>query len=250
MTFRFTPFKIYLPMMVAPQGFRIPTSPYLFAIAFDTTGHTLADNSTLATITWTHTVTGSNPLIVLCGYISTAPSPTAFTYNSVAGTETITPPGQGASWWTNVWLLGNCSTGLNTVSMTATTATDDKGGVSMSYSGAQSSNTPDSVNKGNSASATSLTVATNVIASNCWLVGFFISGNNSLTFTTGTVRSSASNNVAPAGDSNATVGTGSQQLVFGTFAASACAGIVASIAPFGAVAAAIVTPTLLLLNVG
>lgn len=113
--------------------------------------------------------------------------------------------------------------------------------ISSSYTGALQSGQPDSSGTLASDSTTSLAVATTVVASNCWLVGQIVGLG---TLSAGSIRGSPGNNTH-LGDSNTTVGTGSQNLTW-TGAASRAVGVTASIAPAAVVAA----KTLAALGVG
>lgn len=82
------------------------------------------------------------------------------------------------------------------------------------YTGAKQTLQPDSSNTGSNGSTNSLSVATTVVAANCWLVYSGADGSGSRTDTgsnqTPTVRLSADAGGMFVADSNATVSTGSQ----------------------------------------
>lgn len=153
----------------------------LGAIALDTA--TSSADSDASPFTWSHTVTGTNPLIVigvgLCAPLS-QPTTTAVSYAAVAATKARGDQSTGTSTIveSSAWLLGNPSTGSNTVSVTATLQANGHGGAtSVSYTGAQSSSTADAVNGLTGTTGTgsqSFTVTT--VADNCWV---FATGINS-----------------------------------------------------------------------
>ncbi len=171
-------FKInWLRIEVIQLQFAIPVNtahiqiPFIsFAIALD-----VADTGTTTSsspLTWTHTVTGSNPFLAIGSGVSGASVPTtsAVTYNSASATKARsdsasgTVSGQSES---SVWFKGNPSTGANTVSVSFSGSACVAGAVS--YSGAQSTNTADAVGGtiGTSTGAKSFNVTT--IADNCWV---------------------------------------------------------------------------------
>jgi len=99
---------------------------------------------------------------------------------------------------------------------------------SVSYTGAQQSG-PDSHNTGTETSNTTLTVATNVVASNCWLFGSFRDEVGTGVPGAGTTELVDAANGLYSCDSNGTVATGSQSLQYTNVAIIAA--IVTSFAP-------------------
>lgn len=246
-SFKFVPFRIYIPMLQTIQGQRVPASPYLFAIALDV-GTAGALDATTTTITWNHTCTGSDLLLLMNSYQDDTNSWSSFTYNSIGGTQVQTPAGQAATWWCSMWRLAGPATGSNAILGTGTN-TKHKGGASVSYTGVDQTSPIDSSNKGNNASASTFSVTTTVVGSNCWLVGVFESGGTFNAGTGTTERTRAPSDEAFSCDSNGTVATGGQALE-GTNAGSGWGGIVASIAPSATVTTARDARELTLLGVG
>lgn len=169
--------------------------------------------------TFSHTVTGSNPILFVFASVNTGVVPTA-TYNSVAMTEVnkILTGTSGSSRDHYLFVLMNPATGANNVSITASAG--NVFGGAMSYTGAATTGQPDSSGTNFSTSATSLTGSTTVVGSNCWLVGLFQcdSGATSWTAGSGTTFRSRYGGFNQFGmfDSNGTVGTGSQSLIGNT----------------------------------
>lgn len=179
------------------------------AIAYDATS-----KSTFTTNpSWSHTCTGDDRiLVVVAGAVSDNIS--GITYNSVALTQITetTYPGAGHA-GLSIWYLVAPATGSNTIAVSSSSAC---GAVAVSYTGVKQTGVPDSSNVNNNAVGTnSLTTSTTVVASNCWLVGG--ASDNAGTGASGgtgtTLRDFVDNGVNM-GDSNGTVGTGSQSLVF------------------------------------
>ena len=161
------------------EQFQFANNPYgnsfpkiSFAIALDVAA-TSAD-STASPFTWSHTVTGTDPLLAVGVGMAAAnqPTTTAITYNSISLTKAqgnqSNPTGQFLE--SSVWLKGGPSTGANTVSVTATMGiSGHAAGVSTSYTGAQSSSTKDASGgaTGTATGSQSFTVTT--VADNSWV---------------------------------------------------------------------------------
>lgn len=169
--------------------FGSPQIPWIsFAIALDT-ANSGASTST-SPLTWSHTTTGSNPLIFIGpGGVGTgAVSISAVTYNSVSA---IKANSQNASNSTHfaiaaTWLLGSCATGANTVSISFSGTAANMAAGATSFSGVQSNSVADASGgtTGTTTGAQSLTITT--VAANCWVVACGVGGGLSPTFTTAT----------------------------------------------------------------
>lgn len=141
------------------------------AIAFDTAVD--AGNATATSLTWSHTCTGSNRLLVVDVVGNTSSDViTGVTYNSVAMTlvAKVSSAAGGSARWIYQYLLENPASGANSVVVSASTSIFIAGH-SLSYTGAAQSGQPNAFNTGVAASATSLTVAVTSTVDNCWLVG-------------------------------------------------------------------------------
>lgn len=196
-------------------------------IALDTTSHNAGPSGT-------HTCTGSQ-LGLFVFTVMDAGFATGCQYAGVQMTliTTISTTVTGY-----LFFLANPSTGAHTVSVQGSLGNNAY--VAASYTGMNV--VLDSENSG-SVVAQNLTVNTNVVASNCWTVGFakvfgaqgFPITSNVTTreqiFVTGT----SSQLAIGLADSNATVGTGSQGMTFSNLGASPnFEALVISIAPFAA----------------
>ena len=179
------------------------------------------------TLTWSHTCTGTN-LILVVGATKTSNDITGITYNSVALTagpnQAPTAGNEGAQ----LWFLVNPSTGANNIVITASTTRLT--GVAVSYTGAKQTGQPDSSNTGSAASATSLSVSTTVVASNCWLVMMTDTSAAGTSAGTGTTLREAASDGSDLWDSNGTVGTGAQALAINATSGN-LVGAIMSIAP-------------------
>lgn len=155
------------------------------AIALDTSA--ISTVQTASPVTWSHTVTGSNPFLAVGFTPNTSvsvPTATAATYNSVNMTKAQANSFDAGSFHkveSSVWFLGNPSTGSNTISVTVTLgSTPTVVGASTSYTGAQAINTADAVGgtTGTATGSQSFTVTT--VADNCWIfcVGILIASTS------------------------------------------------------------------------
>jgi len=103
--------------------------------------------------------------------------------------------------------------------------------VESSYTGVNQASPIDSHTTSSAASGTSHADTTTVVAANCWLVDMVSADGGSLAAGASTTQRTTSSSRA-IGDSNATVGTGSQSLNW-TMGNAAWATCIASIAPAG-----------------
>jgi len=165
------------------------------AIAFDAASKAqttaIFKNSFPATVSWTHTVTGPNPFlsveVTLQGTAGNAVS--GITYNSVAMTKSCSA-GDGAVPFTEIWTLKAPATGANTITATITGSGTEGGMIqAVSLSGVDQ-NTPVDVSTGGVlASATTVSLSTNTVKDQDWMVdSVYIFVNNTVTSTNGTAR--------------------------------------------------------------
>lgn len=186
-----------------------------------------------ATISWSHTCTGSNLIlwVFVEGGNANTTDITGVTYNSVALTKAnayVNNQNRGSY----LWYLINPATGTNTVTVSNSSGAFAAAS-SCSYTGVKQSGQPDSSGTGTTASGTSVTASTTVVASGCWLVGGtrFTSASPVLTAGAGTTKRASSSAEMFIGDSNGTVSTGSQSLVFNNAETGVADAVVCSFAP-------------------
>jgi hypothetical protein len=143
------------------------------AIAFNAA--TSASNSASATLTFAHTVSGSNTML-LVGFIAnkaTVPAVSSVTYNGVAMTATSASPlTVSATVKNHLYYLVNPTTGANNVVITFASAPDGIAANALSYTGAKQTGQPDSQMSTASTGATA-TLTTTTVANGSWLVGVF-----------------------------------------------------------------------------
>ena len=205
------------------------------AIAFDTSSQGTAG----ADPSGSHTCTGSDRLlIVIVG--SATDTNTGVTYNGVAMTQVTATSYPGAGYQgLKMWYLNNPASGSNTIAVTSSNAGTNYTAQSFTGCDQTSSVVDSSAVNNNATGTTSLTVTTTVVASNCWLVGGSSNNQGTEVFGgTGTTVRQYTGQGGACGDSNATVSTGSQSLIFTQPGSTLFRGIIMSIAPSTAVAGA------------
>lgn len=211
--------------IIAVLFFFIPIPPARAAggIAFDKSGVASSGGTHTVTVTLAAAATSEVALI----WIDYDPADT-FSTLTVGGSSTgVTQVGTefqmggGANRKGRLYRLVNPPTGSSAYSFT-TTGSDANPFMNVAlYSGVDQTNPIDSSNTGSATQ--NVTLSTTVVAANAWLVGFvwwFGVGGITATAGTGTTIRSSLVNVSAGGDSNATVGTGSQSLVFNTSSGS------------------------------
>lgn len=250
--------RIYVPVLRISTGLPILTSPYLFAVAFDATSYYEDDTGNVhptapTTGNATQTITGSNILFLIGWDINSVNGHTTLTAvwnTSESLAQVSTEQTFGTNNGVQMWGKTGASTGTHTSLITASLSGHLSRFRGISYSGVSQSGFPDSSAKG-TGTGTAVTATTTVVASNCWLVA--IEDNDANTVTAGTnttLRDTGNSTVVVFGDSNGTVGTGSQSLNF-TIATSGHWGVViASFATAGGGAVTTTTPMLASMGVG
>lgn len=208
------------------------------AIARDATASSYAGGQS-GTVTLSHTCTGSNLMLWVTVYLNgggTGDNVTGITYAGTSMTRTANGYVNGASTSQFLYYLIAPSTGANNI-VVSLSGTHGCGIVSASYTGAKQSGQPDSSNSGSdlNTGANQVTVATTVVASNCWLVGG--DGNDSIAPSAGTgtsINASANTGSILFIDSNGTVGTGSRSMQVTYLVPNDSLMCIASMAPLGA----------------
>lgn len=239
-TFR-VPFKVWVPILHTTQNMPVFGSPYLFAIAFDTS--TITTRGTASPRTVTMTSAGSNRICLFgtsTDNSANADPITSVTYNGTSATEI------GRAWLTGfggndtLWYLINQSTTASaTININHTGGFNTEGFI-QSYSGAAQTGQPDNFIAASSSSTTSYTQALTPVVSNCWFVWQVDNRNGTISGGTNTtLRQSDGGNGIAMGDSNGAASTGgvSFSMTVTQSGASTWVGVMASIAPVGAAAA-------------
>lgn len=200
------------------------------AIAYDTAG-TVYSGTTSATVTLTAGAS-NNVAVMFVWFNDTAAS---FSSITVAGSSTgVTQVGstyEPVDGEMRMYYLVNPPTSSSNYVVNISGTPDGMMWAVAIYSGVDTSTPIDSSNVGEPTSP--YTISTTVVASGCWLVSHArrYGGSTGPTFDSGTGRSTISNQQT-IGDSNGTVGTGSQSLSYSSDATSVMTQIV-SLKPAG-----------------
>lgn len=211
------------------------------SIVFDAVSGAKDNSGAVTTLTWSHTCTGSNRILVVMGSVTSATprTVTGITYNAVALTAVAST--SAASVYSYMYYLLAPATGANNVVVTISGATDGSNkqfaATAQSYTGAKQSAQPDSSNTNalTSSTVTNFPVSTTVVLPNGWLVG--VASEDAGDIAAGaaganTIYRGASQFNAVGADSNGVVATGSRSLNWGRAGTTGnLSGVVMSIAP-------------------
>ena len=233
---------VFIPaLQLAGLKTRYGIAPYRFAIAFDAS----VSNSS-GTTPFNHTVTGSNPYLLIGCY---TPNATSFsvTYNSVTAPFIKAQLSTDTNFASQIYGLGAPATGTNSVSVTGSGLYNG----ASSYTGAQSGSTPDASNSVN-ANSTSITCSVTSVADNCWVAGWFDSGDRALSASTNCTTRSTSDTFEYMVDFNAAVHPAGSTSITMTVSGgtSRMVALLVTIAPFVAAATIAVGTTRMLMGVG
>ena len=217
-------------------------TPAKAAIAFDVASEAKDNSGSVSSITYSHTITGSNPILVV---VSQAYSQTfsGATYNGTAMTLVSLARYSTSNVYGALWIMQAPPTGANNVVVTlnGTTAGNKQFAIhSMSYTGAAQTGQPDSfgTNTAEGSSVTTFTVTTTVVNSNTWLVGGASEEAGDIAAGSagaGTTYRGAVQFNQWGADSNGTVATGARSLNWGRAGTGSAniEGIVVAICPVG-----------------
>lgn len=242
--FRFVPFKIYVPLLMTPQGMPVFASPYLFAIALDNTPGGMGTGSTGTSITISFTCTGSNLFLLApeVGPVVASQNVTGITYNAVALTQIGTGQRSPSDRFFGMWYLVGPSTGANNLVTSMPANAQGTTQMVASYSGCAQSGQPDnSATAQTAGSGTTNSASITTVANNCWIAAIFNDATGSASVTAGvntTVRQSNAGSEYGFVDSNMAItpaGSATLSITLGG-TVSGRAYIIASIAPFIAAA--------------
>lgn len=197
------------------------------AIAFDAQSASAYSGPSSTTVTWSHTCTGSDRLLVV-GVYTTNDNLTGVTYNGVSCT--FIGKINGTTDYIHLYYLLNPASGANNVVATASSALLGYG-QATSYTGVQQSGQPDASNSSRSASTTSFSTSVTTIADNCWLVGIIYGGGTIVAGSGTTFRSQSVANVLGMMDSNSAKTPAGSHSLAATQSSSFMAMIVASFSP-------------------
>lgn len=214
------------------------------AIAFDATSQSPSSpgwNAGSNTYSWSHTVTGTDTVIVVAvvNYNPSLLTATSVTYDGMSLTLATSTRAalEGNIQDVEMWYLAGAPTGTHNITVNLSASATDSFFMADSYTGVSQTSPLDSFATGRSLSAvTSFGLSTNTVAKNAWLVGFvFERGGTPSAGTNTMIRSSNSGTYGAISDSNSAqspAGSYSQNYTFGS--GTVPGAIVISLAPFGA----------------
>lgn len=240
------PIKIWIPVLYTPQGIPVFASPYLFAIATDTTaqGQIVGGGTTLSVA---QNVSGSNRIIIT-GFLTFSASGdivSTIKYHSVSETRlNIKTLGGTGSQRIYFYYLIAPDTGNNNIDVTLSSGASFNIAymVSASYSGVSQTGYPDAQSSGTALTNANIVGTVTTVADNAWPVMLTGSDDdNSATAGAGTtIRIASSGATNPSrlalSDSNGPkTPAGSTSLtVTPSISTASDAYIIASMAPFAA----------------
>ena len=201
------------------------------ALAFDAGSGSNDGGGAATSLTWSHTCTGSELVLLVGAFLDnlTSDTITGVTYNGVALTKILGAVGSSNEGYMTFWYLIAPATGAHNVVVSFTPA-NNISACALSLTGSDPTAPIDSSNSGTNGGGSTLTLATTVVSGGCWLATIGGSLDDSLSANTGmVVRANDSRGVLQIGDSNAIVGTGSQSLIWNI--GSRNGGLVLSIKP-------------------
>jgi len=183
--FNFTfqlPYKIYIPVFQTIGGFKIPSSPYLFAIAYSATT-TYGYSGAATTVTISHTISGSDNCLWAHGTGNQSPTATlSATYAGVSMTElarSLDSVGTGVP--TYLWYQTAPTSGTNNL-----VGTSSSNGIvcsCVSYTGVKQSS-PVNANNNTALNTTtaSMSKSLTTVDDNSWVIMTFrTGGGNAIT---------------------------------------------------------------------
>ena len=183
------------------------------ALAFDT--GTKATGNPVTSITWSHTITGSDPCLWVGDREDSSGAVTGVTYAGASLTQVDIVTAVFGTTDGRIWVKNAPATGANNV-VVSQTPSAQLVGTAASYTGAAQTGQPGVTANNKSASTTSLTVTGTTVSDNSWLVGYEINDTADPTAGAGTtLRAGTLQSGTEIGDSNsALTPTGSYSLVF------------------------------------
>src|SRR3990167_2897336 len=186
------------------------------ALARDASSGSNDGSGTATSLTYAHTCTGTNLVLIVGAFLDndTSDTITGITYNGVALTKINGVSGSSDQGYSTLWYLIAPATGANNI-VVSWTGANNISSCAISYTGAHQTSPIDSNNTGTNGGGSTLTLATTVVASDCWLVTTGTSLDDSLSANTGMLDVVTDDRgVMHMGDSNGTVGTGSQSVIW------------------------------------
>lgn len=182
----FVKVRVYVPMLATPMG-PIPVSPYLFAIALDTS----ANNAGGTSGSFSYTCTGSDRALFSL-YNGDSAARTAghtATYNSVSLTKILGQNIAGGNYGMSTFGLLGPASGANTFAYNSGDAGDPVRIMLASYSGVKQTGLPDASAQAAYTASTGQTQSVTTVAANSWIVyGVQVNSAGNIAVTSGATK--------------------------------------------------------------
>lgn len=181
------------------------------AISFDSVSK-WEDFNTVSSITWSHTCSWTNRILVVGVVWPFNDTVTWVTYNWVAMTQVWKIRSSANAAWTYTYILVNPSSWANNVVVSSSVWTSFYCSAT-SYNWAKQSSQPDAFTVSSEQTTTSYTQSVSVVNSNCWLHWFFVTNSpNQSAWAWYTIRAASDNFRYTIWDSNGVVWTWAQTM--------------------------------------
>ena len=203
------------------------------AIAYDA-GSEEEVSAAASPMAWSHTCTGSDPVLLVGIVHFGGDLVTGVTYNGAAMTQLDKTSSFGGA-VAYIYGLANPSTGANNISVAWSGGNATVRAAAGSYTGVRQTGLPDAVahDQNTTAAQTSIAATVTTVANNAWVGAFsFAFGGTFSSITNGTIRTTAGSGLCVWGDTNSVVTPAGGKTLTANFASSAQQCIVlASFAP-------------------
>jgi hypothetical protein len=216
------------------------------AIAPDATGGSRGTSTT--SLTYSHTCTGSNLLLLVGGFLSAGDVITGVTYAGVSMTQLIKQITSVSSYGVYMYGLLAPNTGANNVVISASSSGVIDGS-STSYTGVKQTGLPDA-SIANDSVLTTITTTLTTITDNCW-TALYSAGDRTPSASTGSTLRNSQSDGALFDSNGAITPAGSTSMTITRAVGGSNGQVMISFAPAGVVAPTVKSsPTLLTLMVG
>lgn len=128
-------------------------------------------------MTWSHTCTGSNLILIAGFWAESSNTISGVTYNGVSMTQATLSGLTSGNNRVYLFYLVNPTTGANNIVATYANSGNLKYGIAESYTGAKQTGQPDAVANNVTNSATSLSNSPTTVAANSWIAAIAYGGN-------------------------------------------------------------------------
>ncbi|MBX4192200.1 hypothetical protein KW798_01815 [Candidatus Parcubacteria bacterium] len=202
-------------------------------IAFDYATGTVDVSGSASSVSWNHTTSGSNRALVVFVYNDLFNDPggdkvTSVTYNNTPMTR-VAVRSNPFKQTVYAYLLINPATGTHPIQVTASSPSNQLGGISMSYTGVNQTDEPDSFNASGGTAGSTFTLSTTVVAENSWLVAAERNDSDIPTVGSGITIRSTRNTME--GVDSGPLGSGPRSVTWNSSSGAVYTGVILSLSP-------------------